>query len=176
MVVEHVFVTTLDAPVALHLCTDYLQQRGFAAREQQTFPVGGEWTATELTRGKKNAARAKNVRDVPQTVRIEFDRGRVTVALAIGFNAAWGGGGFGTVTEQPAKMALHARLLHVIAVGLERLLAHNGTGRPDYADWDATEAEILRAARKRRNRGLILLFAIVFVIVLIIVAIVASNR
>src|SRR3712207_6576985 len=82
MVVEHVFVTTLEAPDALTRASEFLAAGGFVVQEQKAFPLGG-WNAVEVTRGKSNAARAKSVEELPQRVRVEWDRGRVTVAAYI---------------------------------------------------------------------------------------------
>src|SRR4051794_16092301 len=84
MVVEHIFITTLEAPDALRLASQFLNARGYIASAQSAFAIGGGggWNVLEMTRGKKSAAKAKSVIEFPQTIRIEWDRGRVTVAAS----------------------------------------------------------------------------------------------
>ncbi len=166
MVVEHVFVTTLEAPDALRRASEFLTGGGFAVQGQNAFQLGG-WNTLELTRGKVNAARAKSIQDLPQRVRIEWDRGRVTVAAYI---QAYGRGTFniGSGVELPAqspKVRLHAQLLTAIAHGLELLLAYGRPPQEAYVAWQQVAALIDEDARRRRRNGwivaavLVLLFA-----------------
>jgi len=177
MIVEHAFITTLEPEQAMALASEYLTARGFVAPMQDSFPVGQEqWTAVELTRGKKNPARARSILELPQTVRLEWDRGRVTVALSITGSAQWGGRGIGG-TERPKKMKLHERLLNAIAASLENLLAHDGRGAGDYAEWDAVENEARALARKRKIRQIILVSIIFGMLLLgIILIVVVGSR
>jgi hypothetical protein len=178
MVIEHVFVTTRDSAEALSMASSMLESRGFVpSAGQGSFPVEQDgWSVLEMKRGKKNAARAKNIRDLPQAIRMEWDRGRMTVAMSIGANAAWGGGGLGAVVEREAKMHLHRRLMEAITKSLENLLAHDGTGTADFAEWDTVEKEILRKARRRFIRTLIILLSVIALIVFAVVMIVSSNH
>src|SRR6266550_777518 len=83
MLVEHAFITTLEASDALQLASRFLNARGFEAVAQNAFALGpGGWNVLEMTRGKRKAQRAKSVVDLPQQVRLEWDRGRVTVAAS----------------------------------------------------------------------------------------------
>lgn len=182
MVVEHVFVTVLESADALKRASDYLSARGFAVAPDSAggFTVGGEnpaWTTLEMQRGKTSSGRAKNIAQLPQKIRIEWDRGRMTVALSIAASAAWGGSSFMLTNQTPGnlkKMQLHIRLLNAIAIGLEHLLAYNGTGQPEYADWDATEKEILAVARRRKIRTIIILL-LVFLMLGAVITIAVMN-
>ncbi|MBC8105046.1 MAG: hypothetical protein H7Z14_00525 [Anaerolineae bacterium] len=162
MVIEHTFVTTLDAPQAMHAASEMLGRRGFVSETGSGFTVGqAQWDRLDMRRGKK-AARAKSVSELPQRVHVGWDRGRVTVAMAIEPSAVWGGSawnlqlGFGvssgTNDGSPKKMRLHTDLLMSIARSLEQLLANRQPPEVAMQEWDQAEAAIAVAARKRRIR------------------------
>jgi hypothetical protein len=170
MVIEHVFVSTLPATDVLAGATAYLAARGFQARRESDFQIGlQEWTAMEMQRGKTNANRARSIAQLPQAVRVEYDRGRVTVALSIAVNSTWGGNSTftfsGGLVENRKKMRLHTELLLAIAKGLEQLLGHDQHGQPDYKDWDRVEGEVAIAARRKKRRQIILV-AVIFAILI----------
>ena len=178
MVVEHVFVTTLEAPDALRMASEFLTGGGFAVQGQNAFQLGG-WNNVELTRGKVNAARAKTIQDLPQRVRIEWDRGRVTVAAYI---QAFGHGTWsvGSGVELPAnspKVRLHAQLLTAIAHGLELLLAYHRPPEEAYRAWQQVAALIDEDARRRKRNSRLLIIVLVLLFAgLIGLAIVANTR
>jgi hypothetical protein len=178
MVIEHVFITTDDSTNALAKAAAYLTERGFTAERQDSFSMEQEgWTALEMRRGKKNPARARSIHDLPQVVRVEWHRGRVTVALSISANAVWGGGGFGGAGERPKKMEMHRRLLMAIAQGLEQLLGHDHDGRADYMEWNAVETETRRLARRRAiTMWTVLGILLLIVVGLIVIGIVAATH
>lgn len=151
MVIEHTFITTMDAPEAMRAATEMLRSRGFESAAGAAFPVGSvEWDSLEMRRGKSNPARAKNVAELPQGVRLHWDRGRVSVAISITASAEWGLGGHATVaSERPAKMRLHQELLTAIAVSLEQRLAQRQEPATAMAEWERVEAMIRDAARRR---------------------------
>lgn len=172
MVIEHVFVTTLDAPDALRLASEFLTANGFAVQGQGGFQLGG-WTSLEVARGKANAGRARNIEELPQRVKVEWDRGRVTVAAYIQAFAGRQSFQIGTGSELPPdspKARLHAHLMMAIAQGLEILLAHRRPAEEAIGPWQAVAAEIQAdaAARKRKGRlGLIVLFVVIGLLVLL---------
>jgi hypothetical protein len=182
MVVEHVFVSALPPAEVMSRASAFLAARGFEHVRETSFPVGQDgWTALQMRRGRKNPARAKTVAELPQTVRVEYDRGRVAVAISITASAAWGAsGGFAIssaiTSERPKRMKLHAALLHAIARGLEILLAHDQSGQADYAAWDASETDIRAAARRRRIRSVIVLIILLGFLAVLIGAIVMAVR
>jgi hypothetical protein len=107
-----------------------------------------------VTRGRDNAARARSVEELPQRVRVEWDRGRVTVAAYI---QAFGRSAFsvGSGVELPAhspKVRLHAQLMTAVAQGLELLLAHHQPPDEARRPWDAAAAMIAADARDRRRK------------------------
>ncbi len=172
MVIEHTFVTTMEPAETMRAAAELLGRRGFTNIAGSAFAVGSaEWNTLEMRRGKTKAAQAKNIAQLPQTAHLEWDRGRVSVALAIEPNAVWGGGsfsiGFGldaaSPQGKPKKMKLHTELLMAIANALERVLARREAAEALMAEWDRVEAEIHRAARRRiwRNAIIVTLFLLI---------------
>jgi hypothetical protein len=181
VVIEHVFVTTLPSHEAMQRAAQFLQSGGFTNAQSAAFPLGGEWNSLEMRRGKTNAGRAKSVSQLPQLARLDWDRGRVTVALSIAANAVWGGGGFAVTGASgtpgnPKKMKLHADLLTAIARGLEQVLANQQPPGLARAEWDIAEHAISLAARKRSRRTWILVGVIFAALAAVIVLIVANTR
>src|SRR3954452_20642571 len=98
MVIEHQFVTTMEGSDAMRAASEFLTARGFAVKGQNDFAVGGGWTTLEVIRGKSNAARAKSIAELPQRLRLDYDRGRVTVAATLEYYQR---GSFGTTASEP---------------------------------------------------------------------------
>lgn len=185
MVVEHSFVTTLPQDQAMSAAANFLSDRGFISTKQSAFsmaPQTSAWETIEMRRGVASARRAKSVSELPHTIRIDFDRGRMTLAMSIVANHAWGGIGFLLSTPagepgNPKRMKLHQQLLTSIALGLERLLAGGLPPQQAAEDWDAAEAAIAVARRKRRRRNIILLCVFfLFIAAIIALPILASSR
>jgi len=168
VVIEHSFVTTMEAPQTMQLAMQFLASRGFRRSEQIAFPVGGgEWNTLEMRRGRKKAARAKNVTELPQVAHVQFDRGRVTVALSIEPSARWGGAQVsfgitvGSVEGKPKKMKLHAQLLTAIANGLEQVLTRGATVDEAAQEWDQADQAARAEARRRFRNSMIVLFVVI---------------
>ena len=168
MVIEHTFVTTMEPADTMRAAADLLTRRGFENAGGSAFAVGsGEWNTLEMRRGKNKAAKAKNIAQLPQTAHVHWDRGRVSIALAIEPSAVWGGGGIslgfgldgGTPDGKPKKMKLHTELLMAIANALELVLAQRRPPESVTGDWDRIEVEIHRAAKRRLWRNAIILIA-----------------
>jgi hypothetical protein len=183
VVIEHVFVTTLEPTDALRRAAEFLASGGFESTTSQAFSLDSAWTSLQMRRGRKKAASARTISQLPQNVRLDFDRGRVTVALSIAANAVWGGRSFFAITstmdtpENPKKMKLHAELLTAIATGLEQSLAGQQPIELARAQWDQAEQAVLAAAKRRKRRILIGTFSVILIFVLIIAAIViAANH
>ncbi len=182
MVIEHSFVTTMDGPQAMRAAEAFLGERGFATAHAPAFPVGDATAESlEMRRGKNNPSRAKSVSELPQAIRVDFDRGRVTVAASITPSHAWGASKWqwtsvGAIKERPERMALHQGLLLGIVNGLEQLLVNREP--PDRAAmaWHGVETHIAAAARKRKRRNLITLAIFITVVTaLMVLLIVAAN-
>jgi hypothetical protein len=178
MVIEHVFVTTLEAPDALRLASEFLTARGFVVQGQTAFQMGG-WKTLEVARGRKNAARARSIEELPQRIKIEWDRGRVTVAAYI---QAYHRASFniGSGVELPAnspKVRMHAHLMTSIVQGLELLLAHRQPMDEAARGWDSAAAVAAEDARRRRRRSWIKWGVVLaFIAFLIGLAIWANTR
>lgn len=169
MVIEHSFVTTLEAAPAMEAAHATLRRHGFA---RSTF---GAADSVELRRGKTSASRAKTVAELPQAVRIHWDRGRVTMALSIDNYAMWGAQASLTGSSNSKKLKLHTELLTAIAVALEKVLVHRLPIEMAAADWDRIEKDIIDTAR-RRTRRMWIIFAIIMAVfaAIITTAIMAS--
>jgi len=101
MVIEHVFVTTLDGDQAIGLAANMLAMAGYAVSSA---------TPTGLTarRGKKRPVSRKIAR-LPHDVQLTYDRGRVTAAIAI-------------MPRGNKDLAVHASVGTAVASALEQLL------------------------------------------------------
>jgi hypothetical protein len=199
VVIEHVFVTTLDAQRTMEASIRFLQARGFQYATvgntgRTAFPVGviaggagfggsgaiGEWTTLEMRRGAKNAARAKNIAELPQAAHVHWDRGRVTVLLTIEPSYTWGGSTstlglqMGAATGDPKKMTLHTQMLMAIATGLEQVLV--GGTAPEFAaqPWALAEAEARRLASARTRRNWII-FGVIMTLFAGVITLIAMN-
>ena len=142
MLVEHTFVTTKEAPEALSAARDLLVMGGFwVTAETENF--------LEVKRGREKVSQAKGLLQLPQQVRVEFDRGRVSVAVLI---------------QHDVKASSKCReLLLAIAEGLEKLLARGLPVEEVRRPLHELEAEIAADFSRRRKRTLI--FAIVVLVI-----------
>jgi hypothetical protein len=176
MVIEHTFVTTLEAPEALQTAFAFLQERGFS-------PAGNDSGALlEMSRGKANPARARSVAELPQSIRLDFDRGRIALAAAVTPSPVWGGRSFAgsdveiraTDSKAMQRMKLHTDMLMGILGWLEKLLVHRAPAEIASQQWAEAEERIAAAARRHKRRNRIALAILVLVVGSIIGLIVAS--
>ena len=173
MVIEHTFVTTLDAAETTQRARELLTSRGFRPRSSTGGAETGSGSHLEFYRGTTAAKSAKSVSELPQVVRMDLDRGRVTVAISIEASATWGGAsGWGGPSERPQKMTLHTRLLTAIANALEAVLARGLEAPEATAEWDKVERDVTIAAEDVARAGRRRLIALLVVLGLIIVGIV----
>lgn len=152
MLLEHVFVTTREAAQTLTDARRLLQELGFAVEAVSE-------THLEARRGRDNPARAKQIDELPQQVRLEFDRGRVTLAASIHHN------------NKPGP--LHQDLLTNLARTLELHLAHNYPSIEARQGWDQMTQRVALDGQKRRRHvriTLIILLLIILVPVALIIA------
>lgn len=168
MVVEHIFVTTMEPAQTMQAAMQFLASRGFARPDAVAFPIGnGEWTTLEMRRGKQKASRARDVSQLPQVAHVQWDRGRVTVVLTIEPSHVWGGssGSFGLqvggADGHPKKMKLHTQMLTAIATGLEQVIAGGVLPGAAAQAWAAADEEAYRLARRRSRRNWIILGVVV---------------
>lgn len=138
MLVEHVFITTLDAEPALEAARLFLGQLGF--REERC----DDTAAIRFLRGHLDPRAVRTISEQPQCVLLDFDRGRVTVAASI--------------REHRKAGQLHTDLLLALTRGLELLLAQGQPAAEARDEWDRVEERIASdvAARWRRNRNALL--------------------
>ena len=164
MVIEHTFVTTMEAPETLQAAAAFLQGGGFApvaATAKAGAPARD--ACLEMGRGKTNAARAKSVAELPQYIRLDFDRGRVGLAISITPSSAWGGSSFTSSdaairpNDKAAlkRLKLHMDMLNAILSGLEQLLAQRVPAEVAGREWLEAEARIAAAARRRKRQSII---------------------
>ncbi|HYE31893.1 MAG TPA: hypothetical protein VEH27_10720 [Methylomirabilota bacterium] len=171
MIVEHTFVTTLDEARAFQVAADFLAQRGFIPSPQREDAAPANRSSLTMSRGKKSEGRARSVAELPQALHLEYDRGRVTVAIRITPSAGWGGrplvGAQAEVTEKditnPARLKLHYDLVTAIATGLEKLLASQVSAQEAARCWEQAEARIAEAAQRRKKQNAITLLILVLV-------------
>ena len=160
MVIEHSFVTTLDSAEALESSFRFLESRGFSPNNGDNLRSQVTANRLELKRGKENPARARNVSELPQSIRLDFDRGRISLAISITPSSAWGGRSFTNSdvgvqikdVENPSRLKLHHDLLVGIAYGLERLVGERLPPEEAARDWTYAEEKIVDAARRRKRK------------------------
>lgn len=154
MVVEHTFVTTLERDDALAHAHALLERLGFLRGG------AGEWT-----RGADKPAAFLPPAAQPQALRLDYDRGRVTLAASL-LDA-----GQPTPAGRELLLALASALEQVLCQGaaparfVDGILSVERQGR--------AEAE---ARRRRRNRILGLVLVGPFILALLIIAIASAAR
>jgi hypothetical protein len=170
MLVEYSFITTLEARDAMRVASDFLTSRGFVAEASGAFALdGGDWNALEVRREKRTGkARTQTAVDLPQVIRLEWDRGRVTLAaLSLqlpSFNTAVSSAPRGNRTESEQRQLLWAITQSMMLVV--------GAQQPDQgaAEWDRVEQEIVAQAIAKRKgvKPLVIILGILAVIAVII--------
>jgi len=149
MIIEHTFVTTFEGDAALDVAARLLASFYFeiTARDESIL---------QARRGASNAGRAKNACELPQRVRIEFDRGRITLAASI----------------EPGRKPKpeHAALMKLLATTMEAYLCRPAEQDAARAAWWQLEQKIVSDARRRRLilkivLALLLLATFVFIVV-----------
>jgi hypothetical protein len=173
MVVEHTFVTTLEAPVALRAASVLLGQFGFAAQAQTVFQMEGDWNTLEMHRGVTKYRRSRGVRHWPQQVRLEWDRGRVDVAVSITPPSR---GRFDSNSGKLRKKenAAVQQLLLSIAQALELLLASKVPAEQAENVLRQLDLQLEEDARRSRRRSRIILVVVLAFFVICIGALVVA--
>jgi hypothetical protein len=173
MVVEHTFITTLEGHDALRMAWELLVARGFVplppneAAQRPQSP-----SAVELRRGRENPDRAKSVVEFPQFVRVEWDRGRVTVAAAITPRTAWGRQYTpGSIISKPlnARDPDQENLVLAVVGALELLLGHRRAPAEAVAGLDQVQHQLVETARKKRVRNWLILLGVIVAFIAFIV-------
>ena len=165
MVIEHTFVTTMEAEEALRTASEFLRRHGgFEPEADRAFQLGRPgWNVIELKRGKKSASRAKLVSELAQQIRMEWDRGRVTLAASI---APRTGAFYGTDTSpRHVRNRLAAELMTAIARSLELLLAYRMPPEQAARPWDQAQAQVDEQRRREKRRNVIAWTVVVLILV-----------
>ena len=164
----------MESPQALAAASEFLLAGGFVAVNESAFQIDAAWTTLEMQRGKKRG-RPKSIVDCPQQVRLEWDRGRVTVAASItpaliggasfrmssyGYGARAGAG----ISPTSKRAKPYNQLIIAIAQGLDDLLARRLPLEQARQAWIEQEAQIQETARKARTRSWIVLGIVLLVV------------
>ncbi|MCB9853496.1 MAG: hypothetical protein H6819_10405 [Phycisphaerales bacterium] len=147
MILEHDFITTRPEEDAFATIGRLLADLGFKEKRNSD--------GRDFVRGLKRASAARRPSDLPQTVRVEFDRGRVSLGIVLETHGA----------IKPA----HREMLHTLAVVIENVVSRDVS--PDIArrPWDLFEA----IHKKRRGflENVMLVILVLLLLVLLVVAI-----
>jgi hypothetical protein len=171
VVVEHVFVSVLPVEEVLLRADEMLSSLGFIgpldpAHFDATQPAAqrpaSTTTVRDWKRGCDKLKKAKSISDLPQRARLEFDRGRVALALS--------------VETPPRSDKLHAEMLLSIARSLELRLSKDASVTDSLAPADAVQAEIDRKTRRARIARIIVLSILVLFILGVVALVIVATR
>lgn len=167
MVIEHEFVTTEPESVVLRRVGEYLLAAGFRLASQSSFSIGAE-PRVRYRRELRKATNAKKLSDFPQEVLVEFDRGRVTLAVFIESYHQ------GVRPDTHPKVQPH----RVYAESLARLLESVAVGADAANDWDDLE-RVIASYRQSRMTPAVIVALIIFgalVVIVAVAAVIGSTR
>jgi len=186
VVIEHAFITTMDPAEAFATAGGFLSERGFRAEAQGAFTIGGGWNGLEIVRGEVTAAKARGVSEYPTRVRLEWDRGRMTIAAQIYAKNDKQEAGFAPLNSATridlarVKTAeAMACILYTIVQTLELLLSRRDPAAAGM-EWAALDQGLQRRdAGRRKPIGpiaiLLIVLGIVAFLVLVIFVVTRSN-
>jgi hypothetical protein len=162
MIVEHVFVTTLEPTDAFHQAASLLAPRGFYYAPEAALQPGS--ATIEFHRPARTTVTHAALKH-PQSIRLEYDRGRITLAAAATLPEASPYASFATSKKLSAsQIAQVADLLTEIARSLETLLVHPTDPAQAAAGWDRLEAQYetdATATRRRSHRTVVIALGVV---------------
>jgi hypothetical protein len=154
MLVEHTFVTTLEADEALRDAGEFLCGLGFTLR------AGGPGEL-EAARGRQRASTSRTSQ-LPQNLKLVFDRGRVTLAAGI---LAPGG------KDKP----VHAEYMTALATALEALLVDRCPPEEAAVEWRRLDARLSRFWTRSRKVAAVILIVFAFAVIALVVAAIALS-
>ncbi len=175
----------MESNEALAAASEFLRQAGFQALAEQALQTADSpWTTLEMRRGRKSAVRARGIVDTPQQIRLEWDRGRVTLAASIEpvARSSFALSGFIFSANSGARISRrkakdYSDLLIAVSQALEQLLAARAPSDAAARDWLALEARLVAKARRAHiRRSIFFLIALVAVIAFITIAIIAIAK
>jgi hypothetical protein len=138
VLVEHAFVTTLDENVAMDRAAVFLRRVGL--RNLTSEPSRKHGDARRAYRGVPGDF-------IPRKVQLEFDRGRMSAAIAI---------------EPKGKpQPVHSDLLLALVTGLEQMVAAGQTEDQAAQAWQAIIDQERRRLRRRHLIDAAILFSII---------------
>jgi len=160
MIVEHAFISTRDGAEVQASARDLLLTLGFSPTVTSAPPTPD---CLDLSRGRRHARQAVYRLDrQPQRVRVEFDRGRVTIAASI--------------EPHGRPHDLHRELLLLLATLIEQRVA-GGTNLAELrTPWEDLHERIGRYNRKKRLPRDIIIAVLCLIIAAAVVAVALSAR
>lgn len=192
LVVEHSFVTTLEFAQVYEMISSLMRRMGFAMTTEcthcgydlrgtisnegarcpecgssQAMHTRSETMASVIvaTRGKEKAGTARKTEDLPQRVRVEFDRGRVNIAASL--------------TPKAKVLPHHRTMMLAIVNAIEAVVGRNEDAKPYVEDWSNLRSEgdaYDRKQRQKRATGCALLVVLFVAIIGLLIALAASGR
>lgn len=148
MLLEHSFVTTRDVGPVMEDTKEMLSSFGFAIEMRDEHSL-------QVWRGLPNPARAKNPNQLPQKVRVEFDRGRVIVAALI--------------EERNRKFGrFSADMMTALASCLEGMLCEGRSLQEVRAPWDEVQIRIANLVARQKRSNLIAIVILIGIILAIV--------
>ena len=139
MILEHEFITTRPEEDAIATIRQLLMDLGFKEKRNTD--------GRDFVRGLKNASTARRPSDLPQVVRFDFDRGRVSL---------------GVVLEIHGKVKpVHGEMMHTLAVAIENAVSRDVPLDVAREPWDAF------VAAHPKRRGIVETIMLVFLVVLL---------
>jgi hypothetical protein len=179
LVIEHIFVTTCTPHDIVGRVGNLMNAHGFAAAPQVAFSVDPN-QPMQLEYRKKGGRRSFRLRqpslsECEQTVRLDFDRGRVTLAAALTHHAS-ANVTIGTPGKRAKKiLTFQENILFGLAHGVEGVLSQPPA--PDAAArWDAAIAAADTHARRASNRTLLIFLIVVALLGALVTTAVMSSK
>ncbi len=146
----------MDESNALRVAESFLFELGFSLDER--VPRG-----ITTRRGHDRPSASRAISQLPQNVRVEFDRGRVTIGASI--------------REIGKATDLHKDLMLAIVSGLESVLVQRQMPEQARQPVDEVEQRIgqRHAKRRRRQRGCVIALVVVLVAIVVLITVAVVN-
>jgi len=151
VLVEHIFVTTMEMEEALDLAAGFLKALGFRLDSVEA-------NCIHAVRGKGHT-NTRKVSQLPQEVSVEYDRGRVTAVASI--------------MQRGKDLPVYSRLVTALVRGLEDLLVNGAEISAAGRQWRLVDsgAGTVWTGGEKLIWGCLWLFVAIAVIIAIVVAV-----